>query len=74
VERIPVQYESLGQELAVREIRLQLPDAQCHHVSSKEALEQRLTAGEFDAVVTDYRLPWADGLQILQRVREQYPH
>jgi DNA-binding NtrC family response regulator len=73
--RILIVEDNVGdKDLAVREIRRQLPDAQCDHVSSKDALEQHLTAGHFDAVVTDYRLPWGDGLHIVQRARERYPN
>jgi HD-like signal output (HDOD) protein len=41
-------------------------------VSGKEAL-RILSAGAYDVIVTDMRMPEMDGAQLLQLVREQYP-
>jgi PAS domain S-box-containing protein len=40
--------------------------------STTEALE-RLTEGDVDCVVSDYRMPKHDGIELLEAIREQYP-
>jgi HD-like signal output (HDOD) protein len=41
-------------------------------LSAREGL-RILDRDDIDIVVTDYRMPWMDGLQFLQCVRERYP-
>jgi HD-like signal output (HDOD) protein len=41
-------------------------------LSAKEGL-RILDSDEIDIVVTDYRMPWMDGLQFLQCVKDRYP-
>ena len=42
-------------------------------VSSVQEALRLLISGRFDAIISDYQMPDIDGLQFLQRVRQQYP-
>lgn len=47
----------------------------CHVVTAEDGLEAqaKLAAGEFDLVITDLRMPKADGFAVLQSTRELNP-
>jgi HD-like signal output (HDOD) protein/AmiR/NasT family two-component response regulator len=57
--------------------RMLLPQADQWRMSfaegGKEALEV-LEEGDVDIIVTDIRMPGLDGVQLLERVKEYYPH
>ncbi|MEG4806811.1 response regulator [Microcoleus sp. F8-D3] len=57
-----------------RELRKTFPDLEIKSVIDIQTLEQILTAGGFDIVITDYQLHWSDGLTILQKVHSRYPN
>src|SRR5437764_7763192 len=57
--------------LAIRALRQDEPALRVAEITSSEAFEQALTAGDFDVVVTDYLLRWSDGLTVLRRVKER---
>lgn len=59
--------------LAARGLRLRFPGCVLQTVGSEKELEQALAVEECDLVITDYHLPWTDGLKILHRVRQRYP-
>src|SRR3954463_16639146 len=62
-------------ELIIAKIRKVYPDAEFVEVIRQSMLEEMLDRGDpLDAVLTDYRLQWSDGLNVLSQVREQYPH
>lgn len=58
----------------VRELEREFPELSVSHVTNDASFDQALTAGNFNFVITDYRLRWSDGLTILRRVRERYPN
>ncbi|MHB0874994.1 MAG: response regulator [Anaerolineae bacterium] len=60
--------------LAARALTQGRDDVEAVEVAQASDLEQALSAGGFDAVITDYRLNWSDGLQVLRRVKALYPH
>jgi len=59
--------------LAHRALVQEFADAAVVEVSERSALIAALEAAPFDAVVTDFRLRWTDGLQILDDVKQQFP-
>jgi CheY-like chemotaxis protein len=60
--------------LARRNLQAVFPQATIDHVESgKEALEA-LRGREYTAVITDYRMPWMDGLTLVRKIREQSLH
>jgi len=46
---------------------------QVQPVDSEATLALALAGDSFDAVVTEYRLPWADGFQVLREVKQRCP-
>lgn len=42
-------------------------------ISSQREVDAALTLGNFDIVLTEYRLGWSDGLKILRAVRRRFP-
>ena len=54
----------LGRELSGAEITT---------VTQPTTVVERLHDGSFDCVVSDYEMPTVDGLELLERVREEYP-
>jgi len=62
-------------ELVIAKIRQIHPDAEFVEVIRKTMLDDVLEHGDPpDAVLTDYRLQWSDGLKVLSQVRARYPH
>ncbi|MDD5562651.1 MAG: ATP-binding protein [Thermoanaerobaculaceae bacterium] len=59
--------------LAALVLRRELPDVEVEEVADGMVLADRLPAGGFAAVVTEYRLDWGDGLQVLETVRSLAP-
>lgn len=59
--------------LVERELRLRIDRVEVRHVSDAAALAETLDAGGFDVVVTDYRLRWTVGTEVLREVKRRYP-
>jgi signal transduction histidine kinase/DNA-binding response OmpR family regulator len=60
--------------LTIRELKQEFPNFQVEEIADAEAFQGALTRGQFNCVITDYRLRWSDGLKILREVKAQYPH
>lgn len=60
--------------LARRNLLSVFPQATVDHVASGQAALEILATGEFTAVVTDYRMPWMDGLTLVRKIRELNLH
>jgi PAS domain S-box-containing protein len=61
-------------ELIIAKIRKLNPDAEFVEVIRQSMLDELLQRGDpVDAVLTDYRLQWSDGLKVLAQVRGKYP-
>lgn len=60
--------------LACRNLQKAFPLATVDHVQSGPAALELLRAQEFTAVVTDYRMPWMDGLTLVRKIREMNLH
>jgi two-component system cell cycle sensor histidine kinase/response regulator CckA len=59
--------------LAQRAIRDEFPSLDAVDVIDEEAFASALRSGDFDLVITDYRLDWTDGLAILRAVKQAWP-
>lgn len=59
--------------LVERELRLRIERLAVHHISDAAALAEALDAGGFDVAVTDYRLRWTIGIEVLREIKRRYP-
>ncbi|MEE9617579.1 MAG: PAS domain S-box protein, partial [Anaerolineae bacterium] len=59
--------------LAIRELRREILDLQVQQVTEAKGFAQALEGGNFDLVITDYRLRWTDGLEVLRAVKVRWP-
>jgi PAS domain S-box-containing protein/putative nucleotidyltransferase with HDIG domain len=59
--------------LAEREIRRHIPDSTVVGVGTGKEFERALADGSFQLAITDYHLPWSDGMKIFRRIRENDP-
>lgn len=59
--------------LVQRQLQRDFPNLQIMMASTQEEFARALQEGGFDLVITDYHLPWSDGIQILRAVKNQYP-
>lgn len=59
--------------LARRELVRAFPVSEIHEIANPQQFESALSRGQFDAVVTDFQLGWATGLEILARVKARFP-
>ncbi|MBI2238458.1 MAG: response regulator, partial [Actinobacteria bacterium] len=55
------------------ELSREFPGVEACAVSDAEALSDAVQAGGFDLVITDYHLPWTDGVEVLRAVKERWP-
>ena len=60
--------------LARRNLQTVFPHATVDHVASGQAALDLLSQQEFTAVITDYRMPWMDGLTLVRKIRELNLH
>src|SRR5215212_8103208 len=60
--------------LARRNLQNVFPDAIVEHVQSGPAALDLLREHEFTAIVTDFRMPWMDGLTLVRKIRELNLH
>ena len=61
--------------LAARALLAEFPGAAIDaSVTTAAEMARAIESGGFDAVVTDYQLRWATGLDVLRRVKAAHPH
>jgi DNA-binding response OmpR family regulator len=58
--------------LARRNLLAVFPHATVEHVQSGQAALDLLRVNDYTAVVTDYRMPWMDGLTLVRKIREMH--
>ena len=56
--------------LARRNLQAAFPHAHVEHVESGPLALEALRQREFAAIITDYRMPWMDGLTLVRKIRE----
>ncbi|RMF85885.1 MAG: PAS domain S-box protein, partial [Nitrospinota bacterium] len=59
--------------LVMRALHQEFSDLRVTQISDGDAFQQALVAQNFDLVITDYRLRWGDGLQVLEAVKARWP-
>jgi hypothetical protein len=59
--------------MAIRALRLEFPDLIAREASERTAFEEALAGGDFDVVVTDFKMGWTDGIKVLRAVKERSP-
>ena len=60
--------------LARRNLQTVFPQATIDHVESGNEALASLREHEYTAVITDYRMPWMDGLTLVRKIRELNLH
>lgn len=60
--------------LARRNLLAAFPHATVVQVETGQAALDALSHQEFTAIITDYRMPWMDGLTLVRKVREMNIH
>lgn len=56
--------------LARRNLQTVFPQATVEQVQSGPAALDLLRTQEFTAIITDYRMPWMDGLTLVRKIRD----
>jgi len=51
----------------------EIPNVSVVEIRSKADLEEHISRGDFDIVVTDYQLIWSNGLEVLKMTKGRYP-
>lgn len=59
--------------LSIRELKREFPNLSVTEITDEIQFYNALAAGNFDLVVTDFRLCWSDGLSVFRAVRKIYP-
>jgi len=59
--------------LVERELRLRIEQVEVRHISDAATLAEALAAGGFEVAVTDYRLRWTVGTEVLREIKARYP-
>jgi CheY-like chemotaxis protein len=60
--------------LAQRNLLTAFPQAAVVQVQTGQAALEALRQQDFTAIVTDYRMPWMDGLTLVRKIREMNVH
>ncbi|MGM0405082.1 MAG: PAS domain S-box protein [Thermoplasmatota archaeon] len=59
--------------LAIRELKKEFNNISINEITNRSELDEILEHGDFDLVITDYRLRWTTGLEVLKKIKSQYP-
>ncbi|MCC5641027.1 response regulator [Nostoc sp. CHAB 5844] len=59
--------------LAIHALEREFAELQIKQIARLQELEQALSVGEFDLVITDYELRWSDGITVLRQIKSRYP-
>lgn len=59
--------------LVERELRLRIEQVEVRHVSDAAGLADALDGNGFDVAVTDYRLRWTVGTEVLREIKRRHP-
>ncbi len=59
--------------LVRRELHREFPNLQIEDITDMASLEAVFKTGSFDATITDYKLAWASGFDILKKLKVRWP-
>ncbi|RMH40134.1 MAG: sigma-54-dependent Fis family transcriptional regulator [Deltaproteobacteria bacterium] len=59
--------------LSVRQLRRDLGAVHAIEIAHPDDLDALLATGDYDVLVTDYKVRWTDGLSVLRRSKEAHP-
>jgi PAS domain S-box-containing protein len=59
--------------LVERELKQHIAGVQTRHSSDAKTLREAIEQGDFDLVVTDYRLRWTTGTEVLRELKRRFP-
>ncbi|MFN6466022.1 MAG: response regulator [Nostoc sp. DedVER02] len=59
--------------LAIHALQQEFADLKITQIIRPEELEEALSIGNFDVVITDYQLRWSDGITVVQKFKSRYP-
>jgi PAS domain S-box-containing protein len=59
--------------LALRVLEEEFPELQAREIENNQAFSKAMEDGAFDLIITDYRLRWTTGLDILRSLKDRYP-
>jgi len=59
--------------LTVRALSLEFPNIQMQQIKNNQDFNGALKDKKFDLVITDYKVHWIDGLEVLRKVKEIDP-
>ncbi len=59
--------------LARRDLQRDFADVAVREIADAEGFQGALEAGGFDVVITDFSIPWGDGLAVLDAVKGRWP-
>ncbi len=60
--------------LAIRELKKEFRELEVREIRSEIELIEELKSFDFDVAITDYRLRWGTGFDVLAKIRELYPY
>jgi PAS domain S-box-containing protein len=58
----------------LRRLRRGFPGAVLQEITGKQDLDEAMARHPFDLVLSEYQLKWSDGLKVLKRIRQRFPH
>src|SRR2546422_8863601 len=56
-----------------RQLTRHFPDLEVEDIRAELDLRRALQAGAVDLVITDFELRWANGIEVLQRIKSRFP-
>lgn len=64
--------DAVERSLTIEILRSKFANADIVEVSSREAFSEKIDEADFDLVITEYRLGWADGLTLFKAIKSRY--
>ncbi len=59
--------------LIQRELKKEFPALKVIHIIDENSFKEHLRKGDFNLVITDYRIRWTNGIEIVRQVKNKHP-